>query len=145
MKDVASANRTMPEWESYQRGLETLASTLGSVKGNGGAAKKSLTISDLLVKVCLLSPMNRCYACLTEIIPQQPVQRVCKYPLLFAELLKFTPICDCPNSHMEIDSTLTRLREATGEINKATNDAHVKATLEKTWLLQDRLMFPHRV
>lgn len=70
---------------------------------------------------------------------------MCKYPLLFAELLKYTPVCDCPNSHMEIDSTLARLREATAEINRATNDDQMKAILKKTWLLQDRLMFPGRV
>lgn len=46
---------------------------------------------------------------------------------------------------MEVESTLTRLREATAEINRATDDAHVRQTLEKTWLLQDRLVFPHRV
>jgi hypothetical protein len=51
MRDFESANKTLPEWESYQRGFETLASTLGSVKGNDDASKKALTISDLLVKV----------------------------------------------------------------------------------------------
>ncbi|KAL6402898.1 rho guanyl nucleotide exchange factor [Ilyonectria robusta] len=123
IKDVASAHRTMPEWETYQKGLEALASTLGSVRSSGGKSKKSLTIGDLLVK---------------------PIQRVCKYPLLFAELLKCTPVCDCPNSHMEVETALMRLREATAEINRATNDDHMRATLEKTWLLQDRLVFPKR-
>ncbi|KAH6997555.1 hypothetical protein BKA56DRAFT_469162 [Ilyonectria sp. MPI-CAGE-AT-0026] len=123
IKDVASAHRTMPEWETYQKGLEALASTLGSVRSSGGKSKKSLTIGDLLVK---------------------PIQRVCKYPLLFAELLKCTPVCDCPNSHMEVETALMRLREATAEINRATNDDHMRATLEKTWLLQDRLVFPER-
>lgn len=52
IKDVASAHRTMPEWETYQKGLETLASALGSAKGNDDSAKKSLTIGDLLVKAC---------------------------------------------------------------------------------------------
>lgn len=51
MRDIACANRTMPEWDSYQRGLETLASALGSVNGTGESSKKSLTVSDLLVKV----------------------------------------------------------------------------------------------
>lgn len=46
---------------------------------------------------------------------------------------------------MEVESALTRLREATAEINRATDDANVRATLEKTWLLQDRLVFPQRV
>lgn len=51
IQDVASANQTMPEWESYQRGLEALASTLGPIKHSQGTTKKALTIGDLLVKV----------------------------------------------------------------------------------------------
>ncbi|KAF9879079.1 rho guanyl nucleotide exchange factor [Colletotrichum karsti] len=119
IKDVASAHRTMPQWDTYQRGIEALASSLGSVNAHAGQSKKSLTIGDLL-----------------------PIQRICKYPLLFAELLKYTPVADCPNSHMEVESALLRLREATAEINRATNDSRMKSTLEKTWILQDRLVFP---
>ncbi|UKZ77861.1 hypothetical protein TrVFT333_005587 [Trichoderma virens FT-333] len=103
IKDIASAQQTIPDWETYQKGLEALAMALGS-----------------------------------------PIQRICKYPLLFSELLKCTPISDCPNSHMEVDNTLTRLREATTEINRASDDERIKSTLEKTWILQDRLAFPDR-
>lgn len=46
---------------------------------------------------------------------------------------------------MEIEATLVRLREATAEINRATDDSMIKATLEKTWILQDRLVFPNQV
>lgn len=73
------------------------------------------------------------------------MQRVCKYPLLFSELLKYTPVADSPYAHMEIENTLIRLREATSQVNRATDDARVKAVLEKTWLLQDRLVFPDSV
>ena len=45
---------------------------------------------------------------------------------------------------MEIENTLIRLREATAEINKATDDSKIKSTLEKTWILQDRLVFPNQ-
>ncbi|KAL7820389.1 Dbl homology domain-containing protein [Trichoderma aethiopicum] len=123
IKDIASAQEAMPDWETYQKGLEALALALGSAKGSEEGTKKALTINDLLVK---------------------PIQRICKYPLLFCELLKCTPISDCPNSHMEIESTLTRLREATTEINRASNDDQIRDTLEKTWILQDRLAFPDR-
>ncbi|KAL7790409.1 hypothetical protein V8C37DRAFT_410816 [Trichoderma ceciliae] len=123
IKDIASAQQAMPNWETYQKGLEALAMALGSAKGSEEGAKKALTINDLLVK---------------------PIQRICKYPLLFSELLKCTPISDCPNSHMEVDNTLTRLREATTEINRASDDEQMKSTLEKTWILQDRLAFPDR-
>lgn len=121
IKDIASAHRTMPQWETYQKGLETLASSVGPSSKHGDKSKKSLTIGDLLVK---------------------PIQRVCKYPLLFAELLKHTPVVDSPYAHMEIENALVRLREATSQINRATDDARVKTVLEKTWLLQDRLVFP---
>lgn len=46
---------------------------------------------------------------------------------------------------MEIENVLIRLREATTEINRATDDPRMKATIEKSWLLQDRLMFPDMV
>lgn len=121
IKDIASAHRTMPQWETYQKGLEALASSVGPSSNHGDKSKKSLTIGDLLVK---------------------PIQRVCKYPLLFSELLKYTPVIDSPYAHMEIENTLVRLRETTAQINRATDDAWVKAVLEKTWLLQDRLVFP---
>lgn len=70
---------------------------------------------------------------------------MCKYPLLFTELLKHTPVIDCPHSHMEIETTLIRLREATAEMNRATNESRIKSALEKTWILQDRLAFPDQV
>lgn len=75
----------------------------------------------------------------------QPIQRVCKYPLLFSELLKQTPVCDCPDSHMVIEDVLIRMRETTTEINRASNDSQMKDTMEKTWLLQDRLFFSDKV
>jgi len=64
---------------------------------------------------------------------------------LFAELLKQTPVCDCPDSHIEIENVLIRLREATTEINRATDDPRMKVTMEKSWLLQDRLLFADMV
>ncbi|KAI1128384.1 Dbl homology domain-containing protein [Nemania abortiva] len=123
IKDVASTHRILPHWENYQKGIEALAASLSATNNHPGHSKKSLTIGDLLVK---------------------PIQRICRYPLLFAELLKYTPVCDCPSSHMEIESVLIRLRETTAEINRATDDPGIKASLEQTWLLQDRLVLPNQ-
>ncbi|KAI6374370.1 hypothetical protein MCOR25_003159 [Pyricularia grisea] len=124
IKDIAEARRTMTDWEKYQKGLETLAASLGPEKSHRESSKKSLTVSDLLVK---------------------PIQRVCKYPLLFAELLKYTPVVDCPQSHMMVEDALLRLREATAEINRATDDPKIKCTLQRTWNLQDRLVFADQI
>lgn len=52
---------------------------------------------------------------------------------------------DCANSHMEVENTLIRLREATAEINRATDDTRMRSILEKTWVLQDRLVFANQV
>lgn len=51
IKEVASAYRTIPQWEVYQKGLEALASSLASINNQQDNAKKSMTIGDLLVKV----------------------------------------------------------------------------------------------
>ncbi|KAI8632332.1 Dbl homology domain-containing protein [Xylariaceae sp. FL1651] len=123
IRDIACAHRTLPQWEKYQIGLEALAASLSAASHHSDYSRKSLTIGDLLVK---------------------PIQRICRYPLLFAELLKYTPVCDCPSSYMEIESVLIRLREATAEINRATDDPRMKISLKKTWLLQDRLVFPNQ-
>lgn len=141
MKDVSTTYRTMPQWEVFQKGFEALASSVASINSQNDRSKKALTLGDLLVKV---SNQIRITQCSFTNLPQ-PIQRVCKYPLLFAELLKQTPVCDCPDSHIEIENVLIRLREATTEINRATDDPRMKAILEKTWILQDRLVFPDMV
>lgn len=46
---------------------------------------------------------------------------------------------------MEIENVLIRLREATMEINRATDDPRMKTIIEKSWLLQDRLVFTDMV
>ncbi|EGU89245.1 hypothetical protein FOXB_00198 [Fusarium oxysporum f. sp. conglutinans Fo5176] len=123
IKDATSALENLPEWELHQKGLEAFAFIMESSPSSD--SRKARTIGDLLVK-------------------RQPIQRICKYPLLFAELLRCTPVIDCPNSHMEVETTLMRLREATAEINRSTEDNLMKSILEKTWLLQDRIVFPNR-
>jgi hypothetical protein len=45
----------LPQWETYQKGLEALAASLGSAHHHLDHARKSLTIGDLLVKVIVFS------------------------------------------------------------------------------------------
>lgn len=51
VKNVASAYKTLPQWEEYQKGLEALAASLESSNIQNGQPNKSLTVGDLLVKV----------------------------------------------------------------------------------------------
>ncbi|KAI9705989.1 MAG: hypothetical protein M1836_005395 [Candelina mexicana] len=119
VKDVASSHKSMPPWHAYEKGIEALANCVISINGRDANSKKGLTFADLLIK---------------------PIQRVCKYPLLFADLYKHTPVCDCPESHAELEKVLHRLRETAREINKATDDPAARVKIERTWLLQDRLI-----
>ena len=75
----------------------------------------------------------------------QPIQRVCKYPLLFGDLFKHLPVIDCPESHAEVEKVLFRLRETAMEINKATNDEYAREKIQRSWHLQDLLIFPDPV
>ncbi|KAI9771123.1 MAG: hypothetical protein M1840_002474 [Geoglossum simile] len=120
VQDVASTYKTVPSWHAYEKGIESLASFITSINNREAYSKKGLTFGDLLIK---------------------PIQRVCKYPLLFADLYKETPVYDCPESHRELEKVLYRLRETTREINRATDDPRTRDRIEKTWLLQDRLTF----
>ncbi|KAI9870394.1 MAG: hypothetical protein M1830_004299 [Pleopsidium flavum] len=117
VQDMASTYSSIPNWHAYERGIEALANSLTSINGREANSRKGLTFGDLLIK---------------------PIQRVCKYPLLFSDLHKQTPVIDCPESHSQIEKVLCRLRETTKEINKATDDPRTRDRIQKTWLLQDR-------
>jgi hypothetical protein len=124
VRDVASRYKNVSGWHAYEMGLEALATSLASLNTRELESKKGLTFSDLLIK---------------------PIQRVCKYPLFFGDLLKHTPVFDCPESHAEISRTLEHLREAVREINKATDDRGFRDRLQRTWLLEEKLVFPDNV
>lgn len=55
IRDVANAYRTIHQWDTYQKGFETLASSLASINNQQDNPKKALKIGDLLVKVNSLS------------------------------------------------------------------------------------------
>lgn len=57
IKDAGMAHKTMPQWDSLQKGLEALASSLASINAQRDNSKKALGIGDLLVKVTLF-PMS---------------------------------------------------------------------------------------
>ncbi|KAG6039891.1 hypothetical protein E4U41_001849 [Claviceps citrina] len=120
LQDIASVDQLLPGWDWNQKGLEALSVLLHSSNLPDCRSKRASTLKDLLVK---------------------PIQRICKYPLIFGELLKYTPTMDCPNAHMATSTVLSRFREANFEINRVTNDPCMARVLARTWLLQDRLVF----
>ncbi|KAI9892962.1 MAG: hypothetical protein M1814_000846 [Vezdaea aestivalis] len=124
VRETAAAHASIPAWRHYEKGIEALANSLASQNNRSAQARKGLQFGDLLIK---------------------PIQRVCKYPLLFEDLFKETPVYDCPESHAELEKVLYRLRETVREINRATDDPVTRNRIERTWLLQDKLTFPEQV
>ncbi|KAK4937598.1 hypothetical protein LTR10_021816 [Elasticomyces elasticus] len=107
-------------WTTYESGIESLSRCLIALDQKRHYNKKGLTVADLLIK---------------------PIQRVTKYPLLFDDLLKQTPVSDCPNAHIEISETLKCLRGIVQSANKATNSHETRVQVQRRWSLQSRLTY----
>ncbi|KAF2494069.1 hypothetical protein BU16DRAFT_528226 [Lophium mytilinum] len=120
-QELTSTCKNLPSWHAYERGVEALSKTLTSENNREANSRKALSFSDLLIK---------------------PIQRVCKYPLLFSDLCRYTPVYDDPEAHAELQRAVFRLHEAIREVNKAKDDPRRRRLIEATWQLQDRLAFP---
>lgn len=107
-------------WTTYESGIESLSRTLIALDQKHQHDKKGLTVGDLLIK---------------------PIQRVTKYPLLFDDLLRQTPVADCPSAHTEVAETLKSLRGLVQSVNQATNNHETRAQVQRRWSLQARLMY----
>lgn len=122
IQEVANSHKMVPEWPSYEAGMEALANSIASLNQRSNAGKKGLTAHDLLIK---------------------PIQRICKYPLFFLDLHRHTPVVDCPSTHAEVDAALANFREMVREVNMVTDDPKVRERIQRRWLIQDRLKLSH--
>ncbi|KAJ5174289.1 uncharacterized protein N7482_000166 [Penicillium canariense] len=119
-QDLAILRRSVPNWATYDQGIEALSKSVASVESRKHEDNKSMTMSDLMIK---------------------PIQRLCKYPLLLQDLLRHTPVGDCPSSHDGIRQILESLRILVVRINSATGNPVKKDRIQKTILLQGRIEF----
>ncbi|KAI9692132.1 MAG: hypothetical protein M1822_006362 [Bathelium mastoideum] len=133
-KELNVSQKITPSWPAYEKGIEALSTALAPMNHRDDTSKKGLTLADLLIKASSQTAFDA----------DGPIQRICKYPLLFADLCKQTPVYDDPDSHAEIDKVVFRLKETAREINRATDDPEKRRLIEKTWQLQDRLLFEHQ-
>ena len=107
-------------WSTYESGLESLAKSLVALDNRQEGERKGLTVGDLLIK---------------------PIQRLTKYPLLFEDLLKHTPVADCPSAHTVIEATVQGLRDVVHTVNEATDNSEARAQAHRRWSLQSRLNY----
>jgi hypothetical protein len=118
--DLTTMCKGLHGWQEYERGVEALQKLIISENNREASSKKALSFSDLLIK---------------------PIQRICKYPLLFDDLCRHTPVYDDPEAHAELEKALYRFQETIREVNKAKDDPKTRRLIEITWQLQDRLAF----
>lgn len=121
LRNMTLTSRTINHWQAFERSIEALTNSLSVSSESEESAKKGLAFEDLLIK---------------------PIQRICKYPLLFEELYSNTFEIDDACTRKELGELLSRLREVTNEINKATNDQGTQARIQRAWRLQDLLTLP---
>ncbi|KAL8909936.1 MAG: hypothetical protein Q9171_004757 [Xanthocarpia ochracea] len=121
LREMSSTSRSIANWHAFERSIEALANSLASPTGSEECARKGLSFEDLLIK---------------------PIQRICKYPLLFEDLYSNTLEVDNAESRAELSKVLLRLRETAEEINRATNDRETQGRIQRSWYLQDLLILP---
>lgn len=139
-QDVAILRRSIPNWSVYDQGIEALSKSVASVNSRRNEENKSMSMGDLMIKVYIIT-----FFFIQALTTQQPIQRLCKYPLLLQDLLRYTPVSDCPTSHDAIRQILDNIRILVTQINSATGNPVNKDRIHKTLLLQEKIRFADSV
>ncbi|KAL1960063.1 hypothetical protein VTO42DRAFT_235 [Malbranchea cinnamomea] len=119
-KEIEDLRKNKTNIDAFELGIEASIKQVFDGSTRQMFAKQGLTLSDLLMK---------------------PIQRVCKYQLFLADLLKKTPASDCLVSHEIIHGALQRVIQEVQAINRASDDPIAKDRLQKSMSLQEKLEF----
>ncbi|KAL5333952.1 hypothetical protein BJX70DRAFT_379598 [Aspergillus crustosus] len=119
-EDTTRLRKSVRDWQGFEHGIEALTKSAASLETRSLYDNKSLCLNDILIK---------------------PAQRLCKYPLLLQELLRWTHIQDDPSAHDEIRQILGSVREMVADIDEATATTLSKSLVTKTHCLQKMLDF----
>ncbi|EGC49753.1 conserved hypothetical protein [Histoplasma capsulatum var. duboisii H88] len=122
-KEIDLLRKSITSWQDFDHGIEALLKNVASTNTREAISNQCFTLGDLLMK---------------------PIQRVCKYQLFLAELLKNTPVADCPSSHSIIEVALQQTLSVSRDINRATGDPVAKDRIRKTMLLGEKLEFARK-
>ncbi|KAB8240341.1 Rho guanyl nucleotide exchange factor [Aspergillus flavus] len=123
-EDVDILRQSVPNWSVLENGIEALSKSVSSIENQALENNKSMLLHDLLIK---------------------PIQRLCKYPLLLQELLKWTHIQDDPTAHDGIHQALEGVRAMINQINNTAGNPVNKGMVQRTLFLQEMLRLPKLV
>ncbi|KAL8946634.1 MAG: hypothetical protein Q9222_007000 [Ikaeria aurantiellina] len=124
LRDMASNSKSISNWYAFERSIEALVNSLARPIGEEVQVRKGLSFDDLLIK---------------------PIQRVCKYPLLFEELMRNTRDTDGAGTHSALKKVSWQFQEIILRINQVTNDQETQSKILRSWRLRDLLVFPKTV
>ncbi|QSZ30098.1 hypothetical protein DSL72_004618 [Monilinia vaccinii-corymbosi] len=120
MKQIHTAYRTTDEWKDLNQAIRSTEELIASMNERESGSRKARDFEDYFIK---------------------PIHRIARYEVLFGRLLQQSPVCDCPESSTDVETTLFRIKELHKAMNSTTGN-HQKATaMSRTWLLQDHLVF----
>ncbi|KAF9886861.1 hypothetical protein FE257_010984 [Aspergillus nanangensis] len=120
-EDVDVLRRSIPNWAVLDQGIEALSRSIASLEIRALRENKAMSLNDLLIK---------------------PAQRLCKYPLLLQELLKWTHIQEDPMAYEGIRQALELVRAAISKINDIPGNPVNKTLVQRTLILQNMMVFP---
>ncbi|KAG4029951.1 hypothetical protein MFRU_014g02420 [Monilinia fructicola] len=120
MKQIHTSYRTTDEWKDLNQAIRSTEELIASMNERESGSRKARDFEDYFIK---------------------PIHRIARYEVLFGRLLQQSPVCDCPESSTDVETTLFRIKELHKAMNSTTGN-HQKATaMSRTWLLQDHLVF----
>ncbi|KAB8302687.1 hypothetical protein EYC80_006049 [Monilinia laxa] len=120
MKQIHTSYRTTDEWKDLNQAIRSTEELIASMNERESGSRKARDFEDYFIK---------------------PIHRIARYEVLFGRLLQQNPVCDCPESSTDVETTLFRIKELHKAMNSTTGN-HQKATaMSRTWLLQDHLVF----
>ncbi|RAL62523.1 hypothetical protein DID88_005088 [Monilinia fructigena] len=120
MKQIHTSYRTTDEWKDLNQAIRSTEELIASMNERESGSRKARDFEDYFIK---------------------PIHRIARYEVLFGHLLQQSPVCDCPESSTDVETTLFRIKELHKAMNSTTGN-HQKATaMSRTWLLQDHLVF----
>ncbi|KAI9650164.1 hypothetical protein NHQ30_000177 [Ciborinia camelliae] len=119
-KQIHTAYRTTDEWKDLNQAIRSTEEMIASMDERESSSKKARDFEDYFIK---------------------PIHRIARYEVLFGRLLQQSPVCDCPESSTNVETTLFRIKELHKAMNCTTGNHQKATTMSRTWLLQDRLVF----
>ncbi|GFG04716.1 Rho guanyl nucleotide exchange factor, putative [Aspergillus udagawae] len=123
LQDVSFLRGSIPNWETFEGGIESLSKSVTSLENKLLTDNRSMSLSDLVVKVFPTPASRSAISVLTS-------------------LSQFSAFVNDPLSHDKIKEVLDGLRPTIERVNQANETLRQRELIAKTLLLREKLELP---